>query len=102
MNLQKDAKAIPVQGVFAIAPGLTQNVAFTTATASTAFNASTTIVRVVATAACYIRFGVAPTAVIGDLYLPVDKPEYFQVTGGYKVSALQVGSGGILNVTEIG
>ena len=78
------------------------NVAYTaTAGQSNAFHAQTTVVRVVATSACYIKFGSNPTATTSDHYLPADWVEYFKVTGGDKVSAVQASAGGTLSVTEM-
>lgn len=60
-----------------------------------------TKVRVVATTAAYIKIGNSPTATTSDVYMPADSPEYFTITPGQKVSAIQVASGGTLHVTEI-
>lgn len=83
--------------------GTTQNVAYT-GTAGTITNgvgASTKLVRVVATTACYIAVGTAPTATTNDVYLPADKPEIIRIVPGHKVSAIQAASGGTLIVTEL-
>jgi hypothetical protein len=69
---------------------ISNNVTFTTSTASDAFDATTGVVRVVADAACYIMFGTDPTAASGDIYLPANSVEYFAVPVGldYKVAAV--------------
>lgn len=80
-----------------------QSVAYT-ATAGTITNAvgnTVTRVRIVVTSAAYISFGTAPVATAADIYIPADWPEYFEITPGHKVSALQVAAGGTLHVTEL-
>jgi len=57
-------------------------------------------VRVVTTSAAYIKIGDSPTATTADVYMPADSPEYFTITPGQKVSAIQVSAGGTLHVTE--
>jgi hypothetical protein len=84
-------------------PGTHQSVAFT-GTAGTITNALTAgnyMVRVVATSACYIAIGGAPTATAAGVYLPANVPEYFTLSPGEKISAIQVSAGGTLHVTEI-
>lgn len=83
--------------------GTHQSVAYT-GTAGTITNAAgdgVLKVRVVVTTAAYILFGTAPTATSAGVYMPADQPEYFTVSPGEKVSAIQVSSGGTLHVTEI-
>lgn len=58
-------------------------------------------VRVLVTTDAYVRIGNNPTAVSGDTYMTGLVPEYFTITPGQKVSAVEVSSGGTLNVTEI-
>lgn len=67
-----------------------ENVSFTTTTQSTAFKATTTMVRVVSDADCYIEFGTNPTAAAGSIYLPSGIVEYFGVPSGqsFKVAAV--------------
>lgn len=83
--------------------GAHQSVAYTgtAGTISNAVGAGTNKVRVVATTAAYIAIGNSPTATTSDAYLPADRPEYFTITPGQKVSAVQVGSNGVLHVTEV-
>jgi len=83
--------------------GTHQNVAYT-GTAGTVANVCTAgvqKVRVVATTACYITIGVSPTATTAGIYLPADTPEYFTISAGEKVSAIQLSAGGTLHVTEV-
>jgi hypothetical protein len=83
--------------------GASQDVAYgASSAASAAFGAQTYKVRLVATSDCRIRIGDGtPTAVATDTYLPALAAEYFTVTPGQKVAAIQVSSAGTLNVTEV-
>ena len=84
--------------------GTVQKVAYTgtAGTISNAVGSQTRMVRVVATTACYIVVGAAPTATTSHSYLPADTVEYLAVNGGSdKVSAIQVASGGTIYVTEL-
>ena len=64
-----------------------QKVAFTTSTASAAFNALTGIVRIRADAACHVTFAAAPTATTSDWPLSANEIMDVHVTPG---SALKV------------
>lgn len=57
------------------------------------------VVRLVATAACYVAFGDDPEATSDSMYMPANVPEQFQFTPGEKVSVLQVSGGGTLYIT---
>lgn len=84
--------------------GAHQSVAYT-GTAGTIANAITdqvTKIRVVVTSAAYVKVDKSPTATTSDVYMAADSPEYFTVSAGMKVSAIQVSAGGNLHVTEIG
>lgn len=60
-----------------------QQVTYTTATASAAFNTATRFVRVICDAKAHYRFSVAGTdAAATDPYIPADTPEYFGVQAG--------------------
>lgn len=75
-----------------------------TGTAGTITNAiadQVTKIRVVCTSAAYVKVGNSPTATSADVYMPADGVEYFTVTAGMKVSAIQVSAGGTLHVTAI-
>jgi hypothetical protein len=81
--------------------GAHQKVAFT-ATAGTVTNGASigvNVVRVVLTSAGYIAIGAVATA--NGIYMPADRPEYFVITPGQKVSAIQATAGGDLHVTEM-
>lgn len=64
-----------------------QEVTFTTATASSAFNAKTNFVRLVADADCRVKFGADTTALATSQRLVANVPEWRAVTPGHKVSA---------------
>jgi len=84
-------------------PGTSQVKAYT-GTAGTITNgvgAQTYVVRVWCSTAAYIAFGASPTATTSDIPVPANTPEYFIVTPGQKVSAIQQSSGGNLHVTEM-
>lgn len=58
-------------------------------------------IRVICTSAAYIKIDKTPTATSADVYMAADAAEYFTVSAGQKVSAIQVSSGGTLHVTEV-
>lgn len=85
----------------AIIPGTVQALAFTgTSAQSSALGATTTMVRLIASAACHVAFGTNPTATTSNMYLAANVPEYFGVTPSTKIAAIQVSGGGNLNITE--
>lgn len=81
-----------------------QNVSYT-GTAGTITNGvgvSCTRVRVACTSNAWVLIDNSPTATTGNgMYMSAGIPEYFTVTSGQKVSAIQDSAGGTLNVTEI-
>ncbi len=83
--------------------GTHQSVAYTgtAGTIATAITAGVTKVRVLVTTDAFIKIDNSPTATTSDVYLPGLSVEYFSVTPGMKVSAVQVASGGTLHVTEL-
>jgi hypothetical protein len=83
--------------------GTHQSAAFTgtAGTITNAIGSGCNKVRVIVTAAAYIKIGSSPPATTSDVYLPADAAEYFTIASGEKVSAVQVSSGGTLHVTEI-
>jgi hypothetical protein len=78
-------------------------VAFDGSAQSSAFDAATQVVRLVATQDCHLAFGTNPTATISAMILPALAPEYFKVLSGEKVAAIKVAAGtaGNLHVTEM-
>lgn len=83
--------------------GTHQSVAYTgtAGTIATAISSGISKIRVVTTTAAYIKIDGSPTATTSDVYRPADVVEYFTVTPGMKVSAIQVSANGTLHVTEI-
>lgn len=56
--------------------------------ASSAFNASTGLVRIHTDAICSIEFGAAPTASASTARMAAGATEYFMVTPGHKVAVI--------------
>ena len=79
----------------------TISVSGTSAATSTAFGDNTTIVRLVSTTDCHLRFGTSPTATTSNMMLPANVVEYFKVTPGVKLAAIQRLASGTLYVTEM-
>lgn len=103
--LGRDRFQDPIQ---ALELGTVQNISFTTAgsTATTnPFGGNTILIRVVATADCYVATGLTAsvTATTSSTYLPAFAVEYFRVEEGgiWKVAARGVSASGTLNVTEM-
>ena len=70
-------------------PLAAQVVTFTTSTQSSALNADTTYVRVVADADCHLEVGGNPTATTGSVIkLTAGSAEYFGVTAGHKIAVI--------------
>jgi len=82
--------------------GTVQSVSYTgtAGTITNAIGAQTYKVRVMVTTDAFITTD-SSTATSSSSYLPAFMPEYFTVTPGQKVSAIQVASGGTLYVTEL-
>ena len=70
-------------------PTAGQVVTFTTSTQSSALNAATTFVRVVADADCHLEVGGNPTATTSSVVkLTAGSAEYFGVTPGHKIAVV--------------
>lgn len=84
-HLAQDANGqiIPVGKERAVA---TQSVTYTTATQSSAFDGSSSFIRIIADADAFIAFGTNPTADADSLFLPANVAEYFGIEPGDKVS----------------
>jgi len=87
----------------ALAPGTTQTVSTASSSAATsnAFASGTTVVRIIATEDCNIVFAASPTATTSSTFLPANQVEYFKVTAGDKVAAIQNSASGTVYVTEM-
>lgn len=97
--MNKDDNGSPIQ---ATVPVTVQNISYSTAAQSAAFNAMTKCVRLVASTGCYVLFGSNPTATTSNgARLVTDTPEYFAVKAGDKLSVIQQTASGSLNVTEM-
>lgn len=82
--------------------GASQDVAFTDEAAlSTAFAASTRVLRLVATADCRIAIGSAPVATAASTLLPAGAVDFVTLEKGDRVSVLQEVAAGKLNITEL-
>jgi hypothetical protein len=110
--LAKDRFSHAIQ---ALLPSISQNVAYTSASstpATNAFDASTVVIRLLATADCYVSIGLASavSASAGSMLLAAYVPEYFRVPEAalnvptsltYKVGVMAVAASGTLNITEM-
>lgn len=86
--------------------GTSQNVTTsgTSAATAAAFGATTQEIRVVCTQNTWIKVGDGtPTATTGSgsSYMPAGVVEYFHVTGGQKLAAIQDSAAGTVNVSEM-
>ena len=83
--------------------GATQTVAVgASSAASSAVNANTREIRVIATGDAYVEISSAPTSSSSSFILPAFTVEYFRVAGSDKVAVLRVGSvTGTARVTEL-
>jgi hypothetical protein len=84
--------------------GVTQTVTVSgTTAASTALNAQCRVVQLVSTENCYVLPGSGtPTATaVNGMFILKDWPHYINVSGGEKIAAIQVSTGGTLYVSEL-
>jgi hypothetical protein len=83
--------------------GTTQSIAYsgTAGTIAKPVGSQTYAVRVVCTTDAFVRIDDNPTATTSDALLPAGAPEYFTITPGMKVSAVQLASSGVMYVTEV-
>ena len=85
-------------------PATSYDVAIGSSAASSAqaISANIMAVRLVATSACYVKFGTSPTAdTTTSFMLAPNFPETFLVRAGESVSVIQVSASGTLNITEL-
>lgn len=94
-----DPRGATFQAIF---EGVSQKLAFTgTSAQSSAFNANTSVIQIVATVACFVRTGANPTAVADTCqYIPPNVPMFIAVNGGDKIAAIQSAGAGNLFITE--
>lgn len=81
----RSGRAFPVAHMPALAE---QVVTYTTSTASDAFNAKTTLIRVHTDSICSIAIGASPTATTSTARMAAGTTEYFRVTPGEKIAAV--------------
>ena len=86
---------------FIFKPGKTTIVAYTgTASGPTAISAGVNVVRIRTTTAARLNLsGVAATA--ADMWMGINLPEYFVISPGGSVSAIQDSAGGNVEITEM-
>ena len=85
-------------------PGTTQNQTTNTSSQYTsAFGATTTIVRVAVQNDTYVKpiTSTGTTATISSMIVPGGGVEFFAVDGGQRIAHLQVSSSGWISVTEL-
>lgn len=84
--------------------GKTQVLAIGAASVQSTVFGTNTVVRLVATAPCFVAVGANPVAApANSMYLTKDLPEYFGVRAGVKIAVIQDNAGGAtgyLNITE--
>lgn len=71
-----------------------------TSTASTAFGAKTTAIRLTANVDCRYAIGASPTATPTSILLPAGAIDYVGCAPGDKIAIIQEATAGTLNVTE--
>jgi hypothetical protein len=60
------------------------------------------VVRILSTSAAYVKFGATgDSATASDMIVPANVPEYFTISAGQFVHALQVSAAGTMDVTEM-
>jgi hypothetical protein len=92
-----DGREIPV-----LTLGGHQSKAYTGTAAAIDNPVGSNVVRVIATTACYIAIGSAPTATTSSVYVAANTVEYFKVEDGTsKISAIRVEDSGTLHVTDM-
>jgi hypothetical protein len=86
------------EGFPAIIPGVSQSFTFD-GTSGQGDAIDATIVRIVATENCWVKFGENPTAAVGDLYIVANVPEYFGINRGDVIAVVQDSAGGWIYIT---
>lgn len=94
--------SMPSISLNAISPGASQKVAVgASSLQSTAVGASTNVVQLCATAACFVKTGTNPTAVADTgLYVPANVPVLVGISGSFKIAVIQAVGAGFLYITE--
>ena len=98
-SLPTDVNGNPIP---ALRPVGSQNVSYSAvAGLSAAIASHIRIVRLVATTDCYVVFDDNPVATTSDMLILAGVPEYFEIKGGEKISAVRYSVSGVLNITEM-
>ena len=88
--------------IMKVADGSTISISVSgTSAQSAAISTTTGYVRLFSTTLCHIRFGSNPTATTSNMPLAANVPEYFQITPGQKIAAIQNSASGTLYITEV-
>lgn len=87
--------------VQAVGWGASQTRAFTgTSAQSAVMGDNTYVVRLTASADCFVAIGANPTATTSSTFLPAGVVEYVEIFPGQRVAAIQASSAGTLYITE--
>lgn len=88
-------------GFQAILPGTSQKITTSgSSQQSSAFQANSSILRLCATADCFIAFGANPTADNTAMFMPAGLCDYYGIVPGQKLAVIQSTAAGILYMTE--
>ena len=97
-TLFRDKRKTPVQ---VAELGTTQSVAYTAASASSTIIAKG-VVRLVASTACHVKFGVgSATATTNDPLMSAGIPEYFEININDTIAVIRLTDDGTLFITEM-
>lgn len=80
--------------------GTVQKVTVSGTSTATTNAVSSNVIRLLSTTDCHVVTASTPTATANDTLLIANIPEYFSITPGHKVAAIQSSAGGTLYVTE--
>lgn len=94
------AKPVPKAYAAPKKPGTVQKVSYSTvAGTSSAFNASSRLLRIACTTDCWVIVGTTAT-ISNAAYLPIGVVEYVSVSGGATISAIRATADGALSIEE--
>jgi hypothetical protein len=104
-TLHTDANKRNVQ---VLMPGQTIVLTFATSSVpTTTAITNSTVVRLIATEDCHVKFGATPIATAEDMFMPANVPEYFELgdVGDsvlvQNIAVIQDSTGGLLYITEM-
>lgn len=94
------AKPVPKAYSAPKAPGTIQKVSYTaSAGTSSAFAASTRLIRIACTTDCWVVVGTTAT-ISNSIYVPIGWSEYLSVSGAQTISAIRATADGALSIAE--